>query len=130
MDKDQRQLLGLIRDALSRIPLTGRALEDELGIGHGNLGHLLSGRLDLKFRHVLSIARVLGVPPHRLVELGCPEALSAASRDITDLVAVSGTAAKPTTLSSEQLDERIRTIVREELARREPAEQPVRRKRS
>jgi transcriptional regulator with XRE-family HTH domain len=116
MDKDTRQILGLIRDALDRFPFTGRALEDELGIGHGNLSHLLSGRLELKLRHLLSIARVLGVPPHRLVELGCPESLRAATRDVTDLVALPAGALRVGALTSEELEERIRAVVREELA--------------
>jgi hypothetical protein len=42
MDKDLRQLLSLI--------------------SHGNLKHLLAGRLELKLRHLLSISRLLGVP--------------------------------------------------------------------
>jgi len=116
MDKDTRQILKLIQDALDRFPVTARALEDELGIGHGNLSHLLSGRLELKLRHLLSIAKVLGVPPHRFVELGCPLALRAATRDVTDLVGLPASAARIGALTSAELEERIRAVVRKELA--------------
>jgi|GEM_PF-988562 len=121
MDKDLRQLRSLIRDALGRTSLTTRSLEDELGIGHGNLAHLLSGNLELKLRHLLSISRLLGVPPHRLIELGCPEALAAATRDVTDLVDAPAPARGIGHLTADALDERIRTIVRDELAAQAPA---------
>lgn len=116
MDKDLRQLRDLIREALGRSPLTARSLEDELGIGHGNLTHLLSGQLEMKLRHVLSIARLLGIPPHRLIELGCPEALAAATRDVTDYVEAPAPSRGIRHLTGDALDERIRAIVRDELA--------------
>jgi transcriptional regulator with XRE-family HTH domain len=119
MDKDLQQLSGLIREALGRTSLTTRALEQELGLGHGNLTHLLSGKLELKIRHLLGIARLLGVPPHRLVELGCPDALRAATQDVTDFIDLpaAGTAdGAISSLTLAALDARIRAIVRDELA--------------
>jgi transcriptional regulator with XRE-family HTH domain len=118
-------LRDLIREAIGRTSWTARALEKELGIGHGNLSHLLSGELELKLRHLLSLARVLSVPPHRLIELGCPAALAAATRDVSDFVAVP--AASRGTIPSDEgaLDQRIRAIVRDELASREPAAAPA-----
>ncbi|HEX3530143.1 MAG TPA: hypothetical protein VH988_24040 [Thermoanaerobaculia bacterium] len=127
MDKDLRQLRSLIREALGRSPLPARSLEDELGIGHGNLAHLLSGQLELKVRHLLSISRLLDVPPHRLIELGCPEALAASTRDVTDLVAATAPASGIAHLTLDALEERIRAIVRDELAAQAPAPKTARR---
>jgi hypothetical protein len=124
MDKDLRRLSSLIRESLAQTSLTTRALEEELGIGHGNLAHLLSGQLELKLRHLLSVARLLGVPPHRLVELGCPEALGGATRDVTDLVETPPTAGGIGHLSLEALNGRIREIVREEIALQAAAAPP------
>jgi hypothetical protein len=121
MDKDLRQLRNLIREALGRTSLTTRSLEDELRIGHGNLAHLLSGQLELKLRHLLSISRLLGIPPHRLIELGCPDALAAATRDVTDLVEAPAPVRGIGHLTVDALDERIRAIVRAELAAQAPA---------
>lgn len=118
MDKDLRQLLGLIQEALDRTHMTSRALEEELGIGHGNLKHLLSGRLELKIRHLLSISRLLGVPPHRFLEIGCPAALQSATRDVSDYVKTREKAGGIGHLTLEALDERIRAIVQGELASR------------
>jgi hypothetical protein len=129
MDKDLKNLRSLIREALSRTSLTTRTLEEELAIGHGNLTRLFSGDLELKVRHLLAISRLLGVPPHRLVELGCPEALAAATWDVTDLVEAAAPARGIGHLTVEALEERIRAIVREELAAQAPvpdAAPPVR----
>jgi hypothetical protein len=127
MDKDLRQLQSLIREALGRTSQPTRSLEDELGIGHGNLAHLLSGHLELKVRHLLSISRLLGVPPHRLLELGCPEALAAATRDVTDLVETPAPSKGIGHLTLDGLEERIRAIVRDELAAQAPAPKTARR---
>lgn len=110
MADDLRTLRELIREALDRVRLSPKDLEDELGIGHGNLAHLLSGRLELRVRHLLSIARLLKVPPHQFLELGCPEATRAAARDLAVLVGRAKSA-------SDLAEDRIRAIVRDELAR-------------
>jgi transcriptional regulator with XRE-family HTH domain len=117
-DGDLRQLRSLLREALAHSPLSARALESTLGIGHGNLSHLLAGRLELRVRHLLSIAHELGVPPHQFLELGCPEALTAARRDLSDLTRASLPGERMLAfLRSDpcDLDRRIRAIVREEL---------------
>lgn len=114
-ERDLRQLRGLLRDALAHLGMPTRTLEGTLGIGHGNLSHLLEGRLELRVRHLLSIARELGVPPHQFLQIGCPETTSAARRDLGDLIP---TARKPAAPQPADLDERIRAIVREELAAR------------
>lgn len=115
-ERDLRQLRGLLRDALADLDKPTRALEGTLGIGHGNLSHLLEGRLELRVRHLLSIARELGVPPHQFLQLGCPETTGAARRDLADVVPTARKPAAPP--QPADLDERIRAIVREELAAR------------
>ncbi len=117
-DSDLSRLRALVREALPTYHGSGRAIEEALSIGHGNLSHLLDGRLELRVRHLLAISKILGVPPHQFLELGCPEANEAASRDLTDFVSmtlpperrVAAQAAK-----TPDLDQRIRKIVREEL---------------
>lgn len=113
-ERDLRQLRGLLRDALAHLDTPTRALEGTLGIGHGNLSHLLEGRLELRVRHLLSIAKELGVPPHQFLQIGCPETTGAARRELSDVVPCR----KPAPAQPADLDERIRAIVREELAAR------------
>ena len=118
MADDLRTLRDLFGKALRRSGLTSRRLEEELGIGHGNLARLLNGGLDIKVRHLLAIARLLQVPPHRFLELGCPEAEAAATQDLSDLLGQSASQAGGR-------DEQLRTLIREELARAlEGAESP------
>lgn len=127
-DSDLRRLRALVREALPTYHGAGRALEDALGIGHGNLSHLLDGRLELRVRHLLAIAKMLGVPPHQFLELGCPETTDAARRDLTDFVSMNLPPERKVAMQARQaveLDNRIRKIVREEMdARFGPAETP------
>lgn len=129
MSNDARDLRGLLREALSRTRMTGRRLEKELGIGHGNLQHLLEGQLELKVRHLLAIARVLKVPPHQLLELGCPEAEQTASRDLYALLGRRRTPQDTAVAEPGVSEDRVRAIFREEMSRlmngaAAPAEKP------
>lgn len=117
-DSDLSRLRALVREALPTYHGSGRAIEEALGIGHGNLSHLLDGRLELRVRHLLAISRMLGVPPHQFLELGCPETTDAAKRDLTDFVAMSLPPERKVAVQgakAPELDNRIRKIVREEL---------------
>jgi plasmid maintenance system antidote protein VapI len=116
--KDLKSLRALVGEAMSQLSHSSRALEEELEIGHGNLSHLLAGRLELKVRHILSLARLVGVPPHRFLELGCPEALKAARRDVTELMAKPPGTVHVGLLTQKELEDHIRAIVREEMARK------------
>ena len=117
-NNDLRTLRALVREALPTYHGSGRAVEEALGIGHGNLSHLLDGRLELRVRHLLAIATMLGVPPHQFLELGCPETTDAARRDLTDFVAMSLSPERKIAVQAQkaaELDKRIRKIVREEM---------------
>lgn len=127
-NSDLCTLRALVREALPTYYGAGRALEEALGIGHGNLSHLLEGRLELRVRHLLAIAKMLGVPPHQFLELGCPETTDAARRDLTDFVSMSLPPERKVAMQAAkavELENRIRKIVREEMeARFGPAEAP------
>jgi hypothetical protein len=120
-DSDLHRLRALVREALPTYHGAGRAIEKVLSIGHGNLSHLLDGRLELRVRHLLAIAKMLDVPPHQFLELGCPEATDAAHRDLTDFVSMSLPPERKVAAQAAkvvELDDRIRKIVREELEAR------------
>ena len=53
MDRDLKSLQETVRQAMERTGLPKRRLEEELGIGHGTLEQLVSGRLEIKARHLL-----------------------------------------------------------------------------
>jgi transcriptional regulator with XRE-family HTH domain len=116
-DKDLRQLRRVLEEAVraSRTPI--RELERALGLGHGSLYRMFNGDLDLRVRHLLALAELLGIPPTDFLELGCPDAMSGAKRRLTDWIGHAGRPAEPTaaSLSLDQLKELIRSTVREEL---------------
>lgn len=73
---------------LSRREVATRLLQEGFGT---DLGRLLSGRLDLKVRHVLAICRVIGLYPHELFRLAFKEPEHQRSPLLQRLDAVTGT---------------------------------------
>ena len=130
-DKDLRRLRQLLEEAVraSRTPI--REMERSLGLGHGSLYRLFDGSLDLRVRHLLALAELLGVPPTDFLEIGCPDAMSGAKRRLTDWIGHSGQAAKPkaASLSLDQLKELIRSTVQEELEQQSATPERTRRTR-
>jgi transcriptional regulator with XRE-family HTH domain len=115
MDKDLKTLHDLVRQVLDQTKLTKRRLEEEMGLGHGTLEQLLTGRQDLRIRHLLALARLVRVAPHQFLELGCPEAGAAAEQDLAVWL---GRPQEPARQAAAALPEdKVRAIVREEVQR-------------
>jgi DNA-binding Xre family transcriptional regulator len=85
-EKDLKQLRQVLREAVRASRMPAREMERALGIGHGNLYRLLDGQLDLRVRHLLELADLLGIPPNDFLEFGCPDAVSRAKRRLSDWV--------------------------------------------
>lgn len=123
-DRDLQQLRQVLRQAVdaSRMPI--REMERRLGVGHGSLYRMLDGDLDLRVRHLLALAELLGVPPADFLETGCPDAARGAKRRLADWIggASQTSAAGPAaaSLSLDALKDLIRETVREEIEKREP----------
>lgn len=122
-DKDLVQLRRVLREAVSASRMPVREMERRLGVGHGSLYRLLDGELDLRVRHLLAFAELLGVPPADFLEMGCPDAARAAKRRLADWI---GTASQTPTgqsavasLSLDALKSLIREAVSEEIEKRE-----------
>ncbi len=73
-DNDLKRLHRLVGEAANASRGMVRDIERAMGVGNGNLKLLAEGKMDLKVRHVLGLARFLGVPPKDFFELGCPDA--------------------------------------------------------
>src|SRR5688572_8856274 len=84
---DLRTLRQVLREAIRVQGRSNRKLEEELGIGHGNIEKLLTGRAEIKVRHLLVLADLLDVPPGDFLACGCPEATAKARRRLTDWIA-------------------------------------------
>ncbi len=130
-EQDLKQLRQVIREAVYACRMPIREMERRLGIGHGNLYHILDGTLDLRVRHLLQLADLLEVPPTDLLEFGCPDAIKRAKRRLGDWIGqkTSQTAqATAASLSLDQLKELIRDAVREEV--KQQGQEPKRTQRS
>ena len=118
-DKDLLQLRQVLREAVYASGIPIREMERRLGIGHGNLYRMLDGSLDLRVRHLIALADILGVPPTDFLEMGCPDAVQRAKRGLSDLIGAPTrkSPAEPTaaSLSLADLKELIREAVREEM---------------
>jgi hypothetical protein len=59
-DPDVQYLLDLLEEAVDRSGRSRRDIEAAMGFSHGYLGHLFTGRMQLKVLHIFSLARELG----------------------------------------------------------------------
>ena len=122
-------MVRLLEQAVGRSPRPVGALEAALGVAPGYLGELFAGRVALEVRHVLLLARELGLDPALLFEgsLSRAPAVAGAPGDpaLTEIegafrqlqggrdAARSGEPA----LELDAVKELIRATIREELAR-------------
>lgn len=130
-DKDLLQLRQVFRQAVGAIQLPVREIERRLGVGSGNLYRVIDGSLDLRIRHLLALADLLGVSPTDFLEMGCPDAVQRATRRLSDWLGAptqkSSSPATAAALSIEDLQDLIRKAVREELDRRDAKPAPKKR---
>jgi transcriptional regulator with XRE-family HTH domain len=105
-DDEIRKLVDLIEGEVHRSRRSRRDLERALGLSHGYLGHLFSGRTELKVRHILMLAQEVGFDPTALFN-------QALGRDPSG----APTVALPPPLSEERVREIARETIREELMR-------------
>jgi|SRR6185295_6205216 len=115
-DPDLKSLRNLLRRLASG--RSSEVLEEAMGVGHGRLGRLLDGSMELRVRHLIGLARFLHVAPSELVKQGCPAAEEAAVRRLAEWI---GPAEPPFAEKSGQplaadLEARMREIAREEIA--------------
>jgi len=106
-DAEIKRLVDLIEGEVHRSRRSRRDLERALGLSHGYLGHIFSGRTELKVRHILMLAQEVGFDPTALfnMALGREPAGAAAA------------APAPPPLTEERVREIARETMREELMR-------------
>jgi hypothetical protein len=137
-EKDLAQLRQILREALRASGMGVREMERRLELGHGSLYRMLDGTLDLRVRHLLGLAELLGVPPADFLAIGCPEAMERAKRPLSDWIGAptrAREAAEPAaaSLTVTELRELIRGAVRdavcEEMKTKDGSPPPKRRSR-
>ena len=112
-------LLRLIDDEIVKARISKRKLERILGQGQGYMGSLIKGRITLKVGHVYDIGEALGLEPLLLFFRSAPKenqerllkALGAQSAD------GDGSGDPPGPMTPKEIEELVRKVVRQELAR-------------
>jgi hypothetical protein len=110
-------LLKMLDDEILKSRISKRKLEKLLGQGQGYIGSLIKGRITLKVGHVYDIGEALGLEPLLLFFRAAPrenqERLLKALGGQPD-----GDGSDPDApMSREEIEELIRKVVRQELAR-------------
>ena len=109
--KPLRTVLG---HAVAAARLHQRTVEQALDLPTGGWDDLMAGKRILRVRHLLGLARLLGVPPADFLEIALPEASRTADRRLADWIEP----AKPRFASPQPAGEDWQALV-EEAVRRE-----------
>jgi transcriptional regulator with XRE-family HTH domain len=81
IDEEVRRATKLLETVMQAAGLTRKDLDQKLGAGPGYVSQVLTGRMELKLRHVLAILRALDVEPSVFFQTLYPE-----NRPATDSV--------------------------------------------
>jgi len=114
-EQEPPRLLELLAELVARSGRTQREVERALGVGHGWLRLLFAGKSELKVRHILDLAALLGFTPGQFFRQAYPEvpgtAVQQVRRNVNDIL--------PPKLRRRQLNSQarleVRDIFREEL---------------
>ncbi len=104
----------MLHQVINASGLADRQVEDAMGLGHGRLGRLFDGSMEIKLRHLLGLARRLKISPGELVSMGSPETEQLKEHRVADWLGISAPKRRVET-PPDDLDERIRRAVRAEL---------------
>ena len=125
MSRQLTPLREVLQRAVAAARLRRQTIEAALALPPGGWDALASGRRVLRVRHLLALARLLGVPPEDFLETGLPDAGSPASRRLADWIEPARPPfANASTAAAGDLEALIRDTVRRELDAREQPSEP------
>jgi transcriptional regulator with XRE-family HTH domain len=73
IDDEVRRATKLLETVMQAAGMTRKDLDQKLGAGPGYVSQVLTGRMELKFRHILAILRALDVEPSVFFQTLYPE---------------------------------------------------------
>lgn len=73
LDDEVRRATKLLETVMQAAGLTRKDLDQKLGAGPGYVSQVLTGRMELKFRHILAILRAIDVEPSIFFQTLYPE---------------------------------------------------------
>jgi hypothetical protein len=125
-DQEMKELRRVLARAVEVLDLPRRQIERELGLGNGSLVRWLDGEIEIRLRHLLDLARLLGVAPVEFLELGFPELNQKARYRLVDRlnppsVPLRGQTVQEAAAAPGDLKELVRQVLREEEEKRAAA---------
>ena len=121
MEKDRDEvetLLKMLDDEILKSRISKRKLEQMLGQGQGYIGSLIKGRITLKVGHVYDIGEALGLEPLLLFFRAAPRENQERLLKALGAQANGGGGEDPSEpMTRREIEELIRRVVRQELAR-------------
>jgi transcriptional regulator with XRE-family HTH domain len=79
MSPEVQHMLSVLRSVIRGLGYNYQDVAKKLGLSSGYMSRLFSGKIDLKFQHIVDISRVLGFEPEEIFHLAYPRAKDAAS---------------------------------------------------
>jgi transcriptional regulator with XRE-family HTH domain len=73
MEPETEHMIGTLRTAMRILGFTNREIEKRLGVSGGYLTRLFSGVMELRFEHVVQIAKAMGLEPAEIFQLAYPQ---------------------------------------------------------
>jgi transcriptional regulator with XRE-family HTH domain len=84
--RELKPLRAVLKRAVAAARLHRRTVEQALDLPPGAWDDLIAGKRILRVRHLLALARLLGVPPEDFLETALPEASRTADRRLADWI--------------------------------------------
>lgn len=126
IEDEVRRATKLLETVMQAAGLTRKELDQRLGAGPGYVSQVLTGRMELKFRHVLAILRALDVEPNVFFQTLYPENRAVSDQAVMEeflkrfqKLGFGGSAPPPPpAIDSQELERLIQSAVRTALAER------------
>ena len=74
MRPETEQFIQILKTAMRVLGFTNREVEQKLGVSGGYLTRVFNGTMELRFDHVVDIARAIGLEPEEVFHLAYPQA--------------------------------------------------------
>ena len=133
IEDEVRRATKLLETVMQAAGLTRKDLDQRLGAGPGYVSQVLTGRMELKLRHILAILRALDVEPGLFFQTLYPDTRPATDQAVMEeflkrfqklgfgTAAASPPSPPPPALDPRELEKLIQSAVRTALAEREKA---------
>lgn len=79
MTPEVQHMLNVLRSVIRGLGYNYQDVAKKLGLSSGYMSRLFSGKIDLKFQHIVDISRVLGFEPEEIYHLAYPRVKETAS---------------------------------------------------